>query len=109
MKLKFKITTSYDKYQLYTKIPNIDWELFSVNVHILNNQMFFDLLLFSEKSNKLVPIFLNTLNDYDEIEIPSMLISIDNNTLNKVYLEAVNIISSKKSIRQPNDIFLPTY
>lgn len=105
MNLKFKLSNNFDKYQLYDTIPNIDWELFSVNVHILNNQMFFDLLLFSEKSNKLVPIFLNTLNDYDEIEIPSMLISIDNNTLNKVYLEAVNIISSKKSIRQPNDIF----
>jgi glycosyltransferase involved in cell wall biosynthesis/2-polyprenyl-3-methyl-5-hydroxy-6-metoxy-1,4-benzoquinol methylase len=67
--------------------------------------MYFDLLIFNENINRLAVIFLNTLNNSDEIEIPSILSSIDYNTLNKIYSEAVNIISNQKMIHQPNQVF----
>jgi len=96
-------SNSFDKYQIYETIPALDWELAAVNVNIMKDKFYFDLLIYNKEQNKVIPIFLNILES-DRIEIPTILKDLNDTVLIRLYESALNIIT-QNDIKTSNAVF----
>ena len=105
MSLEIVFSNEFDKYQLYQSIPTSEWELVAVNTHVINNILYFDLLIYSRKDNKLIPILLNVVTP-DRIKVPEILRNLDDRLMLHLYENALELISKNQSnIKIPNTVF----
>lgn len=105
MSLEIVFSDEFDRYQLYQSIPEWEWELVAVNTNIINNNLYFDLLIYSRKNNRLIPILLNAITP-DKVKVPTMLRNLDDKLIIHLYENALELISKNQSnIKPPNTVF----
>ncbi|MBP8638421.1 MAG: glycosyltransferase [Dictyoglomi bacterium] len=98
-------SNGFDKYQIYESLPALDWRVAAVNVNIIRDNLYFDLLIYSKEKNKLIPILLNVVGP-EKIEIPTLLKGLDDNVLIRLYEDALGVITgNQNNIKTPNTVF----
>lgn len=105
MSSEIVFSNGFDKYQIYKSLPALDWRVAAVNVNIIRDNLYFDLLIYSKEKNKLIPILLNVVGP-EKIEIPTLLKGLDDNVLIRLYEDALGVITgNQNNIKTPNTVF----
>ncbi|HRR91549.1 MAG TPA: hypothetical protein P5253_04645, partial [bacterium] len=105
MSSEIVFSNGFDKYQIYESLPALDWRVAAVNVNIIRDNLYFDLLIYSKEKNKLIPILLNVVGP-EKIEIPTLLKGLDDNVLIRLYEDALGVITgNQNNIKTPNTVF----